>query len=323
MEIAQFVSLHQTTYYFRFFLVVKKKSFTSSVLGHEALLLLTSIIWGLAFVAQRAGMESIGPFAFNGIRFILGSLSLLPLILFLKPKPKPNGQIRLNPLIAGLIAGIILFIAASLQQVGMVYTTASNGGFITSLYVIIVPLLGLLAGERLNTQTWIGAVLAVVGLYLLSVRSGFSINPGDLLVLASALFWAIHLIIIGYYSNKTDVLLLAAIQFAVTGVLSLAVSSISEQTQLSQVVEAGIPILYGGLMSVGVAYTLQIVGQRKALPAHAAIILSLEALFAAIGGWIILHEKLSLQQIAGGLLMLAGLIVAQLHFKSKTSRPNT
>ena len=296
-----------------------KNNLSSSVLGHEALLLLTAIIWGLAFVAQRAGMESIGPFAFNGLRFILGSISLLPLFYFFKQKPKQDNATAQpkQTIKGGIISGVVLFIAASLQQVGMVYTTASNGGFITSLYVIIVPVLGLFIGQKVNKQTWGGAAMAVAGLYLLSVQDGFSINPGDLFVFASAFFWAAHLIIIGHYSTKTDVLRLAAMQFAVTGVLSMVVSIIIETTTMSQVIEAGIPILYGGLMSVGVAYTLQIIGQRKALPSHAAIILSLEALFAAIGGWILLSEKLNLQQQLGGMLMLTGLILAQIKIRKR------
>jgi len=302
-----------------------KKQISRSILGHEALLLLTAIIWGLAFVAQRAGMESISPFVFNGIRFLLGSISLLPVIILLNRNNLPAGK-QGNPTalqakkhklmwVSGLISGLVLFIASSFQQMGMVFTTAGNAGFITSLYVIMVPLLGLIFGLKVNRYTWIGALLAVIGLYFISVNTGFSIQKGDLLVLASAFFFAIHLLIIGYYSNKTEVLWLAFIQFALTGILSLIVGYFTEVIDINQIKLAAIPLLYGGLMSVGVAYTLQIVGQRKAIPAHAAIILSLEALFAALGGWLILDEMFTSRQITGGTLMLAGLVLSQLTFK--------
>ena len=302
-----------------------KKQISRSILGHEALLLLTAIIWGLAFVAQRAGMESIGPFVFNGIRFLLGSISLLPVIILLNRNNLPAGK-QGNPTalqakkhklmwVSGLISGLVLFIASSFQQMGMVFTTAGNAGFITSLYVIMVPLLGLIFGLKVNRYTWIGALLAVIGLYFISVNTGFSIQKSDLLVLASAFFFAIHLLIIGYYSNKTEVMWLAFIQFALTGILSLIVGYFTEVIDIEQIKLATIPLLYGGLMSVGVAYTLQIVGQRKAIPTHAAIILSLEALFAALGGWLILDEMFTSRQITGGTLMLAGLVLSQLTFK--------
>jgi len=301
-----------------------KKQISRSILGHEALLLLTAIIWGLAFVAQRAGMESIGPFVFNGIRFLLGSISLLPVIILLNRSNLPAGK-QGNPTalqakkhklmwVSGLISGLVLFIASSFQQMGMVFTTAGNAGFITSLYVIMVPLLGLIFGLKVNRYTWIGALLAVIGLYFISVNTGFSIQKGDLLVLASAFFFAIHLLIIGYYSNKTEVLWLAFIQFALTGILSLIVGYFTEVIDINQIKLAAIPLLYGGLMSVGVAYTLQIVGQRKAIPTHAAIILSLEALFAALGGWLILDEMFTSRQITGGILMLAGVVLSQFTF---------
>lgn len=301
-----------------------KKQISRSILGHEALLLLTAIIWGLAFVAQRAGMESIGPFVFNGIRFLLGSISLLPVIILLNRSNLPAGK-QGNPTalqakkhklmwVSGLISGLVLFIASSFQQMGMVFTTAGNAGFITSLYVIMVPLLGLIFGLKVNRYTWIGALLAVIGLYFISVNTGFSIQKGDLLVLASAFFFAIHLLIIGYYSNKTEVMWLAFIQFALTGILSLIVGYFTEVIDINQIKLAAIPLLYGGLMSVGVAYTLQIVGQRKAIPTHAAIILSLEALFAALGGWLILDEMFTSRQITGGILMLAGVVLSQFTF---------
>ncbi len=289
-----------------------------TVFKSNLLLLLTAVIWGLAFVAQRAGMEDIGPFAFNAIRFALGSLSLLPLIYFRKNK-KTVASVKLPPrllLTGGLATGLVLFAGASLQQAGMVYTTAGNGGFITSLYVIIVPVLGLFWRHRPGPLTWVGAFVAMAGLYLLSVKEGLHLEPGDGLVLAGAFFWAGHVLLVGHFSKKTDVLVLAALQFAVVSVLSGLVSLAYETTHWTNVEAAAIPILYGGLMSVGVAYTLQVVAQQKARPAHAAIILSLESLFAAVGGILILGEAFNLQIASGGLLMLTGVIISQLRTKA-------
>jgi drug/metabolite transporter (DMT)-like permease len=294
------------------------KKIALSTSKSNLLLFLTAIIWGLAFVAQRAGMEDIGPFAFNGIRFALGSVSLLPLIYFQRRKSRAAKQKTSTKqlLQIGLLTGVVLFTAASLQQIGMVYTTAGNGGFITSLYVIIVPVLGLFWRHKISKLTWIGGLLAVLGLYFLSVNDRFTLALGDALVLVSAFFWAGHVLLIGHYSRKADVLTLAAMQFVVVAVLSLGVSSVTEITQWENVRAAAIPILYGGLMSVGVAYTLQLIAQRKAAPAHAAIILSLESLFAALGGILILHEALTFRITLGGLLMLAGVIVSQLKVKA-------
>jgi drug/metabolite transporter (DMT)-like permease len=257
------------------------------------------------------------PFAFNGIRFALGSVSLLPLIYIQKKKRKPSSRTKSRkPMIkAGLLTGLVLFVSSAFQQIGMVYTTAGNGGFITSLYVILVPVLGLFWRHKISKLTWIGGLLAVVGLYFLSVSENFSLALGDALVLVSAFFWAGHVLLIGYYSKKTDVLTLSSMQFVVVTILSLFVSAMFETTEWENVQAAAIPILYGGLMSVGVAYTLQIIAQQKAHPAHAAIILSLESLFAAIGGILILNEVLSIRIAIGGLLMLAGVIVSQLKIK--------
>jgi len=279
----------------------------------DVLLLLTAIIWGLAFVAQRAGMEHIGPFAFNGIRFALGSISLLPLIYFQKKRDNTSQTIKSRRLLyfGGLFAGLVLFAGASFQQIGIVYTSAGNAGFITSLYVLIVPVLGLFWNHKVSAQLWIGAILAVVGLFYLSVNERFIISLGDGLVFISAFFWAGHVLIIAKYSRATNSLFLALIQFGVCSILSLTTSLIIETTTIDDITSAAIPILYGGVMSVGVAYTLQIFAQKKAHPSNAAIILSLESLFAAIGGWIILNEQLTNRLLIGGGLMLAGVIISQ------------
>jgi drug/metabolite transporter (DMT)-like permease len=291
-----------------------------NVLKSDVLLLLTAVIWGFAFVAQRVGMDYVGPFTFNGIRFALGGLSLLPLIIYRKrqvvfPVKKETKRPAWKYLLGGTLAGLFLFAGASLQQAGLVYTTAGNAGFITGLYVVIVPVIGLFWKQRVGAGTWVGALLAAIGLYLLSVTEGFDIAFGDVLVLISAFLWASHVLIIGWLSPRTDSIQLAAFQFAICSVLSLFSAFMFETIVFENLVKAAIPILYGGFMSVGVAYTLQVVAQKDAHPAHASILLSLEAVFAAIGGWIVLNEMLSTRGLFGCSLMLAGMLISQLWTK--------
>ncbi len=293
----------------------------------DALLLTTAIIWGFAFVAQRVGMDYVGPFTFNGIRFALGSLSLLPLVLISREQRSASNRILPNPgrktiLFGGAALGLALFSGASLQQIGLVYTTAGKAGFITGLYVIIVPILGLFWKQQPKIGTWIGAILAAVGLYFLSVTGQFTIETGDLLVLIGAFFWAAHVLIIGWLSPRINPIKLAFSQYIACSILSLVTASFLEFMTLSSIFEAAIPILYGGLASVGIAYTLQVIAQRDAHPAHAAILLSLEAVFAAIGGWLILGEIISPRGLIGCGLMLAGMLLSQLWgLMSKTSAP--
>lgn len=283
----------------------------------DALLLLTATIWGFAFVAQRVGMAYVGPFTFNGVRFALGSLSLVPLLVVLKPKKSPARTLvpranRRTILWGGGLAGLFLFSGASLQQVGLVYTTAGNAGFITGLYVVIVPLMGLFLRQRTTTGTWLGAILAALGLYFLSITEHLTIAWGDLLELIGAFFWAAHVLIIGRLSPRMDALKLAITQFAVCSLLSLLTALAVETLTWEGLQQAAIPILYGGLGSVGVAYTLQVVAQKDAHPAHAAIFLSMEAVFAAIGGWWLLNELLTARAMLGCGLMLAGMLLSQL-----------
>ncbi len=295
---------------------MKLNSFNSKII-----LLVTAIIWGLAFVAQRAGMEHISPFAYNGIRFALGSLSLFPLIIWNKKRqPAIKNKIKQRSILvkAGFLTGIFLFLGSSFQQIGLVYTTAGNAGFITSLYVILVPIFGIFWKQKVNMQTWTGIILAFAGLYFLSIKEGLSLMLGDGLVFISAFFFAGHVLIIGKYAPKVNVLYLSFIQFMIASLLSIIISIIFETTTLQDVRLAIIPILYGGIMSVGVAYTLQVLGQKNVLPSHAAIILSLESLFAAAGGILILHEVITVRIILGGILMLTGVIFSQTNvFKKK------
>jgi drug/metabolite transporter (DMT)-like permease len=289
-----------------------------NTLKSDALLLLTSAIWGFAFVAQRVGMDYVGPFLFNGVRFALGGLVLLPLVLR-NGIHRRQGAANLprtetKTLVFGsALLGISIFAAASLQQVGLVYTTAGNAGFITGLYVVIVPILGLFWGQRPNIGIWIGALLAAIGLYLLSVTHELAISYGDLLELIGAFLWAIQILIVGWLSPKADPLKLAFVEFSVCSFLSLVTAFIAEKIVLQSLIQAAIPILYGGVLSVGVAFTLQVVAQRNAHPAHAAIIFSLESVFAALGGWLVLNESIRLRGLAGCALMLSGMLLSQLY----------
>lgn len=286
-----------------------------SILKSNMLLLLAAAIWGFAFVAQRMGMEYVGPFTFNGVRFALGSLSLVPLILFYKDSSTKQRDTSLdskNVIKAGLLAGIVLFIAASLQQIGLLYTTAGKAAFITCLYIVMVPLIGIFLKQYVSMSTWIGSIIAVGGLYLLCVKDSIFISYGEVLELVGAFFWTIHILVIDRFSRKVDVLKLAGIQFITCSVLSLLTALFIENIRVVTLSQAAIPILYGGICSVGIAYTLQIVGQKHAQPSHAAIILSMETVFAALGGWLILNEKLSFQESLGCVIMFIGMLLSQL-----------
>lgn len=298
--------------------------FISKSLTSDLLLLLTAIIWGFAFVAQRAGMEHVGPFTFNGIRFLLGSLTLLPL-LALQRKSRGISGIQTtgwssNDLTGGLSAGVVMFIAVSLQQIGIVHTTAGKAGFITGLYVILVPIVGVFIRQKTSANVWVGAVVAATGLYFLSVTENFTLAPGDSFVLISALFFTFHILIIGRFSIRANIIRLSVLQFFVCAVLSLVAAFATETIEISGIFDAAVPILYGGIFSVGIAYTLQVAGQKHAHPSAASIILSLESLFAVIGGWLILNEQMSVRNLIGCALMLTGMIFAQIRFRKSESQ---
>lgn len=282
----------------------------------SAILLLAALVWGLAFVAQRIGMEHVGPFVFNALRFVLGSLTVLPVWYLTCRKganipDSPPHDLR-ELLVGGCQAGTLLFAGVTLQQIGLVYTTAGKAGFITGLYVVLVPLIGLVFRHRVGTGGWIGAFLATVGLYMLSVREGFRIETGDALVLAGAFFWAFHVLLIARLARRVNVVSLALVQFSFCAVLSSCCALSLEEISIEGIRAAAIPILYGGVLSVGAGFTLQVVGQKHARPNVAAIILSLEAVVAALGGWVILNEILPLRGVAGCALMLAGVMISQL-----------
>ncbi|MEG0829452.1 MAG: DMT family transporter [Anaerovoracaceae bacterium] len=292
------------------------------------MLLLTAIIWGSSFVAQRAGMDSIGPFTFNGLRSILGGLVLIPVIFLMMKINKPVGEEKKRTLeekkasrktliIGGISCGIALFIASSLQQMGLVHTTAGKAGFITALYIVLVPILGLFIGKRVRPIVWICVLLAVVGLYLLCISDGFSIGKGDLLVIACAVVFSIHILIIDHFSPKVDGVTMSCIQFFVCGIISIVPMFALETPNLASIMECWLPICYAGILSCGVAYTLQIVAQKNTDPTIASLLLSLESVFAVIAGVIILHEHISSKELMGCAIMFIAIILAQVPSKAE------
>ncbi|TBU97973.1 DMT family transporter [Stutzerimonas kirkiae] len=279
----------------------------------DILMLITAMIWGSAFVAQRIGMDNLGPFMFTGLRFALGALILLPLLL------RQNRQARgyaplLNRglLFGGMSMGLALTLGINLQQVGLLFTSVTNSGFITGLYVIVVPILGMFIGHRSGIGTWIGAFLAVGGMALLSIGEDFSVAPGDWIQLAGAFVWGVHVLLVSFFVSRYDAIRLAFLQFVTCALVSLLLGLLLEQTTFDNIRLALPALIYGGLFAVGVGYTLQVVAQRHAIASHAAIILSLEAVFAAIAGALFLDESLDLRGYLGCLLMFAGMLIAQL-----------
>jgi len=287
--------------------------------GHF-LLLSAAVIWGFAFVAQSKGMDFMQPLTFNGVRFLIGAVSLIPLAFLLKPTITRKTSIR-KGLLMGLLAGVPLFFASSFQQLGILYTSAGNAGFITSLYIVFVPLFALAGRKKTGAQTWVGIALATIGLYFISAYPGFTMQIGDLLVLISAIFWALHLIVLSYLSPGYDFRLLAVSQYFFVGLLSLGIGLLWKETFNWQSIQGAMwPLLYAGIASVGIGYTLQLTGQRTVRADHAALLLSLEAVFAAFGGWLLLSEDLSAIGVFGSILMLAGVIVAQVSFSGKRKK---
>ena len=293
------------------------------LLRANLMLLLTACIWGFAFIPQRLGMDHMEPYFFNALRFMLGALSLLPVCWILRKKKVHAKGGAKQFWFFGVLIGFVLFCGAALQQVGLKdpETTAGKAGFITGLYLVLVPIIGFFFRQRIGSLVVVGVILATIGLYFLSVQEGFVIGKGDALVLLGALFWAIHVQVIGHASSKVDPLRLALVQYVVCSILNLVVALCIEDISVEPVVAASGSILYCGIVSVGIAYTLQIVAQKHVDPSRAAIILSLEAVFAVLGGWLALvmglsfakpDEILSHRQLGGCLLMFAGMLLSQL-----------
>lgn len=277
------------------------------------ILLITALIWGFGFVAQRMGMDHLGPYAFNVCRFLVGALSLLPLLFFLRKKGSASTDFNPSFWKFSIFAGFALFGGATLQQVGIQYTTVGKAGFITGLYVVIVPILGLCLRQKIGRWTVIGCILAVLGLYLLSIKQDFSIGWGETLVLIGAFFWAVHVQVIGA-ANKRNLnpMKLALVQYLVCAALNLLLSLLFETFLFDQVILASGAILYAGIVSVGIAFTLQVIAQKKVDPSRAAIILNLEAVFAVLAGWLFFTELLTIKEWLGCSLMFLGMILSQM-----------
>ncbi|MDD6021780.1 MAG: DMT family transporter [Oscillospiraceae bacterium] len=290
------------------------------VIKSNAALLLAAMIWGLAFVAQSDGMNYIGPFTFGAIRCFLGAAVLVPVYLIIQKK---NGaandenarEIRKTTFKAGLLCGAILFGATSTQQIGLQYTAAGKAGFITALYIVLVPVFGMIFfKKKASWRTWISVAIATAGLYLLCIKEGFTIDKGDIWVIACALIFTFHILTIDKFADRIDGTLLSIVQFATVSVLSVPFIFINrEQVTLSSVTGAWVSLLYTGILSCGVGYTMQIIGQKDAKnPAIASLLMSMESVFAVIFGWLILHEKLSGREFAGVVLMSAAIVLSQL-----------
>lgn len=290
----------------------------SKKLKGSIMLLITALIWGSAFVAQSEGMRYIEPFTYNALRTLLGGVFLLPIIFLFrkydnkKENSNKNTSSKKVTIFGGLSCGVFLFIASSLQQSGISLTTAGKAGFITALYIIFVPLIQLLLYRKLNVIIWICVFIAAVGFYLLCINEGFHIGKGDWLILCCALFFAIHIITIDYFNNKNaDPMIMSCIQFFTAGFLMLLCMIIFESPSLKKVSDAKYTILYAGIISSGIAYTLQIIGQRYTPPATATLLMSLESVFAALSGWLILNETLSEKELIGCTFVFIAVILAQ------------
>lgn len=284
-------------------------------LKYNLLLVLAAFIWGAAFSAQSAGMDYLGPFTFNAIRFIIGSLVLIPVIVLIDKKKLKNGEkvsTFKDNLKAGVLCGIILCTATSFQQIGIIYTSAGKAGFITALYVIMVPIVGIFFGKKNRLLLWISAAMAVCGMYLLTLSGGFGINKGDVLVFICSIVFTLHILVIDKYAPSLDGVKISSIQFMTSGVICAVIVPFTEKVTLSSVWDCRIPILYAGILSCGVAYTLQIVGQQKTQPVVASLLLSLESVFSVITAWLFLGESLTGREIIGCVIVFIAIILAQI-----------
>ncbi|NLC70649.1 MAG: DMT family transporter [Desulfuromonadaceae bacterium] len=279
------------------------------------LLLLVALIWGSTFAAQRVGMRHVGPFTFNSVRFLLGAAALLPFALktWRNSLPSTEGTVaaRWLPLWGSALAGLMLFIGINLQQIGLITTSAANAGFITGLYVIIVPMIGFFFGVRCGPGVWTGALLGVIGLYLLSIADTLTLSSGDAWILAGSFAWAGHVLIIGWLSPKISSFYLAFGQTLVCALLSLVAALVMEKIEPAGILAAAMPLLFSGVVTTGIAFTLQVIAQKDSPPAHAALIMQMETVFAALSGWLLLGEMMTGQGIGGAALIMAGMLIAQ------------
>lgn len=289
------------------------KNFKGSIM-----LLITSIIWGTAFVAQSEGMNYVEPFTYNAMRTLLGGVVLIPVMILFRFSDKRIGKEKSscslkNTIIGGICCGIALFIASSFQQAGIAQTTAGKAGFVTALYIVIVPMIGIFLHKKMPLRMWLFIAIALAGFWLLCIKQDIGISLGDLLVFFGAIFFAVHITVIDYFNQKnTDGVLMSCIQFFTAGLLMLICMFIFEKPTIPNIMGAGGTILYAGILSCGVAYTLQILGQKHTNPTLATMLMSLESVFAALSGWLILGEKLSIKEFIGCVLIFAAVILAQL-----------
>lgn len=285
---------------------------------NACMLILTSFIWGTAFVAQSVGMDFLEPFTFNGVRSLIGGIVLLPCIFLIRRINARSGEAekaegtRKDLVLGGILCGLLLFAASSLQQIGIVYTTAGKAGFITAFYIVIVPVLGIFLHKRIGWKVWAAVVMALAGLYFLCMTEELTVGKGDLYIFLCALIFSVHILVIDHFSPRVDGVKMSCIQFFTCGIVSLIPMFAWETPGVDNLLAGWMPLLYAGVLSCGVAYTLQVVGQKNVNPAVASLILSLESCFSVLAGWLILGEKLTMREFAGCVLMFAAIILAQL-----------
>ena len=289
---------------------------------NSCLLFLTACIWGSSFVAQSVGMDYIGPYTFNCLRFLIGGLVLLPVIFFSrhrkkdqKDRSKDRTLQKKEMLCGGIVCGVVLCIASTLQQIGIIYTTAGKAGFLAAMYIVLVPVLGLFLKRKAGLQLWISVGLALIGLYLLCMKGAFSLNGGDVLLILCAIGFSVHIMVVDYFSPKLDGMILSCIQFLVAGLISGIGMLLSEQFDWHMVLLAAKPILYSGVLSCGVGYTLQVIAQKGLNPTVASLLMSLESVVSVIAGFLVLHEVLSGRELLGCVFMFAAVILAQIPVK--------
>lgn len=302
---------------------MQKRKETQSAL----LMILTSVIWGFAFVFQRTGMEHIGPFAFNFFRCLLSLTFLLIVSTSFKLRNKRIGHkvdksefSSKSLIIGGVLAGIALFLAMSTQQVGMVSTTASKAGFITTMYIVLVPIMGIFYGRKTTPKMWLCVAIACIGIYMLSIKEGFVIEKGDFLVFLSAIFFALQIVIIDIFAPRVDAIKLSMVEFMTSGLLSLVAMLATETTTLLGVKAAFVAILYTGLLSSGVGFTLQIIAQKNLPPTITSLIMSMEAGVSAVAGVLFLGEILSSREIVGCIVMVISVLIAQVQLPLRKSK---
>ena len=287
------------------------------------ILFLAALIWGTAFVAQQVGMDHMGPFSFSALRCTLGGLVLIPLVFLFQKFRAPEKKAQLDwklGILGGVCCGVVLCVASNLQQIGIQYTSVGKAGFITALYIVIVPILGLFLKKPNGLKLWVSVAVAVAGLYLLCMTDSFSLSTGDFYMFLCAMIFSVHILVIDYFSPKVDGVLMSCVQFLVAGALSAVGMLIWETAPgWGQITAAWLPIVYAGVMSCGVAYTFQILGQKNVNPTIASLILSLESVISVLAGWVLLGQTMSPREITGCVLMFAAIVLAQLPERQRAS----